>query len=64
MLDSEPPAPAFDGPNYLVQKREMRFDRSRLPQGFDGVVSRALEAESAKRFHTGAEFASALGALV
>ena len=56
----------FPGPNFLAQKREMRFappsqDAPGLPAGLDDVVRRALEADPARRFHSAAEMVEALG---
>ena len=56
----------FPGPNFLAQKREMRFAPPSqvapgLPAGLDDVVRRALEADPARRFHSAAEMVEALG---
>ncbi|MCX5789297.1 MAG: serine/threonine-protein kinase, partial [Elusimicrobia bacterium] len=58
----------FPGPNFLAQKREMRFAPPSqvapgLPAGLDDVVRRALEADPARRFHSAAEMVEALGPL-
>jgi len=56
----------FPGPNYLAQKREMRYTEPSklvpaLPVGLDPVVRRALAPDPRQRFHSGAEFAAAVG---
>ncbi|MBI5595394.1 MAG: serine/threonine protein kinase [Elusimicrobia bacterium] len=55
----------FPGPNYLAQKRELRFIPAShaapgLPSGLDSVFSRALHPDPAKRFHSAAEFTGAV----
>ncbi|MFA5139816.1 MAG: serine/threonine-protein kinase [Elusimicrobiota bacterium] len=55
----------FPGPNYLAQKREMRFiDPSKLipalPVGLDTIMRRALAPDPRQRFHSGAELATAV----
>ncbi|MCX5788702.1 MAG: serine/threonine-protein kinase [Elusimicrobia bacterium] len=57
----------FPGPNYLAQKREMRFTPLSavlpgLPPALDEAMNRALQADPALRFHSAAEFAQAVAA--
>ena len=58
----------FVGPNFSAQKREMAFPSllqaaPGLPPAAEGVVMRALAADSRKRYASAAEFADALDAL-
>ena len=55
----------FEGPNYLAQKRELRFERlgravPSLPAGLDGVLEKALAPEPALRHGSAAELVAAL----
>ena len=59
----------FPGPNYLEQKRAMSFvppstAAPELPKRLDDVLARALQVEPKLRFHSAAEFARELDALV
>ncbi|HVE13334.1 MAG TPA: serine/threonine-protein kinase [Elusimicrobiota bacterium] len=57
----------FEGPDFLGQKRRMEWAPARrrvpeLPEAVEAVLSRALESDPARRFHSGAELAKALEA--
>lgn len=58
----------FDGPNFLAQKREMRFTPvsrlvPRAPAGLDPIIARALQAEVKDRFRSAKELGQAVAAL-
>ena len=58
----------FEGPNFLAQKREMRFPPptqivAELPKGADLVAQGALQPEPGNRFRSAAEFFSSIAAL-
>ena len=58
----------FEGPNFLAQKREMRFPPPtqivpELPKGTDLVAQKALQPEPGHRFRSAAEFFSSVAAL-
>ena len=58
----------FEGPNFLAQKREMRYlPPSRVVAGLsreiDPLVWRALQPEAAKRFRSAEEFSRSLAGL-
>ncbi|MBI4346745.1 MAG: serine/threonine protein kinase [Elusimicrobia bacterium] len=56
----------FPGPNYLAQKRELRFApvsraAPSLPAALDAVFERAFQPVPARRYHSARELAEALG---
>ena len=58
----------FPGPNFLAQKREMRFEApsriwAGLPAELDAVLAKALQAEPQRRFRTVQELSQALDGL-
>ncbi|MFA5137946.1 MAG: serine/threonine-protein kinase [Elusimicrobiota bacterium] len=59
--------PPFPGPDFLAQKRGMRYDppsqAAGLSAGFDAFIQKALQPDPGKRFRSAAEMAAAAGAL-
>ena len=58
----------FEGPNFLAQKREMRYQPpSRIapdiPKEADLIIQKALQPEPQRRYHTAQEFCAAIEAL-
>ncbi|MFA5140302.1 MAG: protein kinase [Elusimicrobiota bacterium] len=58
----------FEGPNFLAQKREMRYQPpSRLaadiPKDVDLIIQKVLQPEPQRRYHTAQEFCAAMETL-
>ncbi|MEK7874026.1 MAG: serine/threonine-protein kinase, partial [Chloroflexota bacterium] len=56
----------FEGPNFLVQKRELRYvppsKAAGLSPAFDALIAKALQLDPARRFHSAAELLAAVEA--
>ena len=58
----------FSGPNFLAQKREMRYTPASklaagIPKEIDPLLLKALQPEPRLRFHSSEEFCKAVDAL-
>ncbi|MFA5139784.1 MAG: serine/threonine-protein kinase [Elusimicrobiota bacterium] len=58
----------FDGPNFLAQKREMRYAPASklaadIPKEIDPILRKALQPEPQLRFHSAEDFCKAVEAL-